>query len=119
MLCAEPPTRLLIGDRGEKEVATWRLVPDQVGTYRSSHGRGDIEHVHGTPAVDESVLDLGGEGISRPACRVDRDDVEMRDQGERRRFGIEAGDPIHQRLPAGDGLEYLPFDPDVLDEGAH
>ena len=54
MLRSEPPTSLLIGDRGEKEVATWRLVTDQVGAYRSSHGRGDVEHVHGTAAVDES-----------------------------------------------------------------
>ena len=109
--CPEPATSLLVGDGCEQEVATRLLVPGQIGANGGRHRCGDVQHVHRTPPIDESVLDLGGEGVPRITLRVGRDDVQVWGQGKRWCLRVESRHPIYQRLSAGTGSNTSPAAP--------
>jgi len=103
-----------VGHRGEYEIVTRAQLPPYVGPSCRGEGGCDIEHVHGAASIDQPVHDVGLERVLCPPFGVDRDNVEVRHQRQRRGRGIGAGYSIDQRLASLSGSNTWPGAPKKL-----
>ena len=102
-----PPARLLVGDTEvDQRALRTKAVPGEV-LERGGHRRRDVQHVDGAAAPDLAVDDLAAERVARPGVAVDRHDVGVAHEAQRRRVGIGAVDAGDERPPTRTGLEPL------------
>ncbi len=110
---------LLVGGRGEQDVAlearnrVCRGIPTRGPRVlrQPEHDfelhRHEVLHVDGATAIDVAVRDVGRERIVGPPIRRGRDDVEVREEQERRPARPVTPEPGDHGTPARHGLEHL------------
>ena len=85
-----------VGHRGEYAIVTRTQLPPYAGPSCRGEAGSDIEHVHGAASIDQPVHDVSLERVLCPPFGIDRDNVEVRHQRQRRGRGIGAGYSIDQ-----------------------
>ena len=107
---------LLIGDCGEDDVATKLGTGASQGQHDGKLHRHHVLHVDRAAAPDDAVDELAAERISRPGLRVDRHDVEVAQQDQRRLGGrARRAQAAHARTAARDELDHLRLDARVAE----
>ena len=121
MASAERAASLLVGAGEVDETPTRPPPPWPPGQRLQSHGLGsrEIQHVERPSPPHLTVHQLSPEGITRPRLRIDRDDIGVAHQAQRRRRRVTALDAGYQARPARGrrGVVDLEVEPAALEVG--
>ena len=99
-LGAPHTTRLFISNAEIDEVAFGAKAFVGELTENDGHRGGEIEHVDRASPPDLAVDDLCSKRVVRPTVDIDRDDVGMAHQAQRRSVRIRSGDSSNHRVAA-------------------
>src|SRR5512132_380653 len=108
---AEGAAGLLVGHRGQLEVAGQRHPqPGQQPHHGHAHGH-HLLHVDRAPAPDDAVVDLAGERRVAPAPGLGRDHVDVAVEQQRGRSPVAPGEAGDQVGPARGRRQHLRLHP--------
>ena len=93
-------TRFLVGNREENQIAFRAKIGCSEVTERDGHRCSEVQHVDGATPPYLAVDQLATERIVRPTRFVDRNDIGVSHQAQRRCLWIAAANARHQRAAA-------------------